>query len=123
MDIVDKTIADLKEVSEHFIGHGDKLWADDVDNAIKVIEQLSNRHKELINEVNVVNTHYSEVLYKLGEANERIEAWKEVAEIRQHRTELNLHLIPGINDDALDSELYSLNIEEEKLLVELKEGE
>ncbi len=53
---------------------------------------------------------------KYDKLNERVEIWKRIAEIRQYRNELNLHLIPGINEDALDSELYSLNLEEEKLL-------
>ncbi len=74
-----------------------------------IMQGLRGRISELESELTTLQSAHDKL-------NERVGVWKRIAEIRQYRNELNLHLIPGINEDALDSELYSLNLEEEKLL-------
>jgi hypothetical protein len=96
-------------------------------NAIKLIEQLRDENKILKTTKGWDKEYHAEMdkvterelkslQEKYDKLNVRVELWKRIAEIRQYRNELNLHFILGLNEDALDSELYSLNLEEGKLL-------
>jgi len=63
MDIIDKTIEDLEDISCFLSGLDDDIRAEEVINAIKVIEQLRDMQLELHKQINVMGRHYGELLY------------------------------------------------------------